>query len=68
MVDTKAKGDGRRLYDLLLHHLHLPGLTDVTAVVGAATTGFALKSDGTVRARGNGAVGWLGDGSRLPTG
>lgn len=39
------------------------GLTDVVAIAGGGYSGYALKSDGTVWAWGNGSIGQLGDGT-----
>lgn len=39
------------------------GLTDVVAIAGGGYTAYALKSDGTVWAWGNGRIGQLGDGA-----
>ncbi len=44
----------------------IAGLTDITEVAAGAATGYALDSDGTVLAWGDGESGALGDGNTAP--
>ncbi|GAA3431426.1 hypothetical protein [Kutzneria kofuensis] len=45
----------------------IQGLDSVTQLAGGVTSGFALRSDGTVRAWGHSSTGEFGDGNRFET-